>query len=256
MRRVLNWLLAFSVCMVVLIGVLLYRTYQKSLTTDTTLLELNTSLYQNPVQEKEGRLEDVSIQIIFYTSTDQETLQDVVIEVLHCKNRILTYLDVPTDTDIVVNSRLYQKLTAVYPEMPQYFRLDQLPKLFAEKDRYAYAQLILDDMLSIDSSYYTVISGEEKSFEEYRTALWSSYGDRSEKGIKELIKNEYSKIETNLSKKHKVNYAKYYAEVTDDKFILGEVEGTRHTDSFEIDLVKFGVQMYQLQNGEVIGNTE
>lgn len=252
MRRVLNWLLAFSVCMVVLLGVLLYRTYEKSQTTDTTLLNLNASLYQNPVQAKEGRLDDVSIQLIFYTSTDQETLQDVVIEVLHCKNEILTYLDVPIDTDIAVNSRLYQKLAAQYPEMPQYFRLDQLPKLFETKDCYAYAQLILDDMLSIDSSYYTVIAGEEKTFEEYRTALWKSYGDRSEKGIKELMKNEYPKIETNLSKKHKVSYAKYYAEVTDENLILGEVEGTRHTDSFEIDLVKFGVQMYRLQNGELL----
>ena len=250
MRRVLNWLLVLSIGMGLIFGGLLYRTYQKSKTTDTTLLELNAALYQNPVEEKEGRVDDVSIQIIFYTSIDQTTLQDVVIEVLHCKDQKLTYLSVPTDTDIIVNSRLYQKLTALYPEMPQYFRLDQLPGLFDSEKRYAYAQLILDAMLSIDSSYYTVIAGDEATFEEYREALWKQYGDSSKAGIQQLLKNEYPKTTTNLSKKNKVRYAKYYAEITAENLTLGEAYGTRHTDSFEIDVVKFGVQMYQLQNDE------
>ena len=250
MRRVLNWLLVLSIGMVLLFGGLLYHTYQKSRITDTTLLELNAALYQNPVQEKEGRVDDVSIQIIFYTSIDQTTLQDVVIEILHCKDQKLTYLSVPTDTDIIVNSRLYQKLTALYPEMPQYFRLNQLPQLFDAKKRYGYAQLVLDSMLSIDSSYYTVIAGDESTYQEYREALWKQYEDRSKVGIEQLLKSEYPKTTSNLSKKNKVRYAKYYAEITEGNITLGEVYGTRHTDSFEIDVVKFGVQMYQLQSGE------
>lgn len=250
MRRVLNWLLVLSIGMVFLLGGLLYHSYEKSKITDTTLLEQNAALYQKPVREKEGRVDDVSIQIIFYTSIEQTTLEDVVIEILHCKDKKLTYLSVPTDTEISVNSRLYQKLAALDPEIPQYFRLNQLPRLFDAKKRYAYAQLILDDMLSMDSSYYTVVAGEESTFLEYREDLWKQYGDSSTEGIKQLLNSEYPKISTNLSRKNKLSYAQYYADITAENVTIAEVYGTRHTDSFEIDTVRFGVQMYQLQSDE------
>lgn len=250
MKRVLNWLLLISFIMILILGGLLYRSYRKSQVTDTTLLELNTSLYQNPIQLKDGMVEDTGINFIFYTSEDGQTLKEVVIEVLACKEGQLTYITVPGNTEIAVGAKLYQKLTAIYPEMPQYFQLSRLAGLFDDEKRYAYGQLILDDMFSIDSSYYSVIASDSNDFEEYKKAIILQYGMSETEQIKGYIKTEYSKISSNLSKKNKLQYAEYYTKALQNEVVTVEAEGVEHTDSYEIDLAQFAIQMAAAKNSE------
>lgn len=250
MKRVLNWLLVISLLMILILAGLLYRSYCKSKVTDTTLLEMNAALYQNPIQTKEGKVEDVGVNLIFHTSKDGTKLKEVIVEVLVCKSGRLTYITIPGNTEISVGSKLYQKLTAIYPEMPQYLQLEKLVDLFDEDKRYAYGQLILDDMLSIDSSYYTVIASDYDSFEEYGQAVTDQYGTMELEQVKQYIKDEHSKKNSNLSKKNKLQYAEYYVKALQNEVKVTEADGAQHTDSFEIYLADFTMQMATARNLE------
>lgn len=250
MRKLLNWLLILSFATILIMGGLLYRSYKKSQVTDTTLLELNATLYQNPIQVKAGKVEDIARNLIFYTSTDGKELKEVTIEVLCCKQGTLNYIKIPLNAEITVDASLYQKLAAIYPEMPQYFRLSKLGELFEKDKRYAYGQLILDRMFSIDTSYYTVIGGDEADFKTYRNDLVRQYGLQSEEEIRKLIKQQYPDQKSNLAKKEKLKYAEYYAKVQQSSITEEIAEGTVHTDSFTIDVARLVVKLSEIKGEE------
>lgn len=243
MKRVLNALLIFSFCMMLLLGVLVYSSYQKSQKTDATLLEMNASLYQKPIQLKEGRVEEDSKNLIFYVSSESLELQEVVLEILHGKTGKLNYITIPVNAQMAVETKLYQKLAAIYPEMPQYFQLSQLSNLFDENKRYAYGQLILDDMLGMDTSYYTVITSDVEDFHSYIEAIRQQYGCDTKEKIETCFETEHPNITSNLSKKKRLEYAASYAKVTKDTLSEEVAAGETHTSSYEIHVAEFKLQI-------------
>lgn len=242
MKRLLNVLLLISFVMVLILGGLFYYSYKKTRKNNTELLELNSTLYQKPLQLKIGETKATTIQIIFYESNETKELKEVVLEILNSTTNQLTYIEIPNNTKINVSSKLYQKLSAIYPEMPQYFQLERLETMFDEEKRYGYGQLILDDMLEIDSSYYSKIQGSKDTFLEYKNDLIKKYQLESYEDIKTLIQQEKKEIESNLSSKERIELAKNYANVNKDSVVEERIVGRMHTDSYEINLSDFAVQ--------------
>lgn len=243
MKRVLNALLIFSFCMMLLLGILVYASYKKSQKTDTTLLEINASIYQKPIQIKKGRVEEDSKNLIFYVSSESLELLEVVLEILHGKTGELNYITIPVNTQMTVEAKLYQKLAAIYPEMPQYFQLSMLSNLFDDQKRYAYGQLILDDMLGMDTSYYTVITSDQEDFHSYIEVVRQQYGCDTKEKICTLIEAEYPNMTSNLSKKKKLEYAVSFAKVTTDTLTEEMAAGQAHTNSYEINKAEFLLQI-------------
>lgn len=248
MKKLLNILVIISIVFVVAFGVIIFILFKKSQKVDTSLLEMNTAVNRDGVDGKKGRADDTpSINLIFYKQNGEKELKDVVIEVLDGTNNQLTYVTVPLDTEIGMSQELYEDLSTVYTDIPQYSRLRQFGQIFKKDKEYRYAQLILDDILGIDSSYYTVITGEQASFQEYQKQMQVQAQGRGENELSALIKNAYEHISSNLSKKKKASQASLYANIPSNAITFTEIEGTRHTNSFEIDATNFQVFMSQFQ---------
>lgn len=243
MRRVLNALLRFSFSMILLFGILIYSSYKRSQTTDTTLLEMNASLYQKPIQLKEGRIEESSKNLIFYVDSESGELKEVVLEILEGKTGELSYIAIPLNTQVTVDAKLYQKLAAIVPEVPQYFQLSRLSEMFDETKRYAYAQLILDEMLHIDTSYYTVITDDTADLHLYIEGILKEYGCNTQEEIRTAIQEEYPNIVSNLCKKDKLEYVSAYAKVMNELRTEEIAAGEVHTNSYEINLAQFALQI-------------
>ncbi len=252
MRKVLNMMLVLSLLIIILLGFLLYREYEKSLTVDTTMLEINAALYQEPIVEKDGRVEDVSVNYIFYLNKEKRSLSDVVIEVLHSNNKMLTFIKIPVTLRVELSSKLYQKLATQAYDVPQFFVLSHITNLFDKEKRFAYLQLILDETLSIDSSFYTVIEGNQASYKEYQEVLWTQYGNNNEDGIKQLIERHASECKSNLTIEERLSYVSSYYAITDTNLTYTELEGIQHTEYFEFDDVKFQILIQRLMRGEQI----
>jgi len=239
MRHVLKRLMIISMCMALFLGGLLFYSYQTSKQADLETLEQNISQNESPIQTKKGRVDEKSSNLIFYTSKDGKELKEVVVEVLDGKQGRLSFISIPIDTIVDVDASLYQKLSAVDTEMPQHFILFRLESMFEPKRRYSYGQLLMDELLGIDSSYYTVIRGEEASFAEYRKRIQQSYPLETEAEIMKAIQSCIKDVRSNLTKKKRKRYAKFYAMVHKDQVQELTVEGIQHNAGFELDVQKF-----------------
>lgn len=247
MKRLLNIMLVISLVLFIGMGVAVFVVYQRSSKVDTSLLEMNTATNKGSLSTKKGRADHPSIHLIFYRQAGQEKLSDVVVELLDETKNTLTYMSIPLETEIELSPNLYQRLSVIFPEVPQYFKLKYFGELFDKKKEYAYAQLVLDEVLSIDSSYYSVIESTQETFKEYQQAVYASCRGANETQIKQVIETEYEHIKSNLSKKKKGTYADKYVMVPRNAITFTDVKGEWHTNSFQVDLGEMSILMQALQ---------
>lgn len=247
MRRLLHGLIAMSLGLVLCFVCLLGIAYGRSQTIVNKSLSKNTSFYYNPLKVKETKQSEVSISITFLTSTDEQVLNDVYIEVLSTVRDHITCIRIPTNTSIEIPSSVYQKLTARYPKTPQYFSLAYLPQMMEDSDRYAYAQRILDSMLSMDSSCYVQIATDARSFQEYYREKEMQHEELSIEEREKWYEMNYNECKTNRSLEEWIEYSHTYWSVPTQQREEQEIQGVMHTDSFEIDRIQFLLDLKRFQ---------
>lgn len=243
MKRLLNVLLLVSLGMVLVLGAVFFFSYKASQKGNAELLEINSSIYQKPLQIKEGEVQEQSTQVIFFVSEETKELKEAVLEVIDSSNKRMKYIQIPANTKLNLSSKLYQKFSAIYTEMPQYFELSQLAKMFDEEKRYGYGQLIIDDVLGIETGYYTAIEGKAKDFSTYRKQLIKQHQLTSRAAIESYIESNYKNMDTNLSKARKLQLVSAYATTKKCDIIEELIKGTLYTETYEVNLVEFTNQM-------------
>ena len=182
---------------------------------------------------KEGRADDVALNLV-YVIGKEEDLKELYIEVFHCKNRELSYISIPLDTTFTLSAKLYQKLIGINPKISQRITLKHVLTYF-EENSFDYGTMIIDELLEIDSSYYTAITLEDQSFMDYFEQLLDKITTKKE--IKRYINELYPKLETNLSKKDKLIYLDYYVEIKEEVQFY-EAKGTNKNEHFELDRIE------------------
>lgn len=241
MRHILKWLLLLSLCLGLILGGLLFYSYQTSKKAESSELKRDSSQNTSAIQTKQGRVDKNASNLIFYTSANGKELKEVVVEILESKQERLRYISIPMDTLVHVSSQLYQRLSAVSTEMPQYFQLFRLGSMFESGKRYSYGQLIVDELLNIDSSYYTVIKGEEASFADYRKKIEQAFPLTTEEEVKQAMTSCFKQTRSNLSKKKRKRYAKVYAAIHGSNIEEVTAEGIQYNAGFELDTQRFAV---------------
>jgi hypothetical protein len=105
----------------------------------------------------EAKVEDISKNLIYCVDEKTGEINKILLEIFHCGNKKLTYLTIPVRTQFTMTNTLYQELVPVNPAIPQIIKLSGITKYFDETSQYEYGVLLIEDLLKIKVSYYTVI---------------------------------------------------------------------------------------------------
>lgn len=145
------------------------------------------------VQEKEletildqAKKDELSKNLI-YVVNDKQKITHMMLEICNTQTFNMDYITIPVNVDYTIPTKMYQKLCVVEEEIPQIVRISRLRKYFSDledEQAYGYAELIVEKLLGVDISYFTVISNDiyknhyvqQKMTTEY-TKVMSDSGD-------------------------------------------------------------------------------
>jgi hypothetical protein len=225
----------------------------------------------------EPSVDDVSKNLIFCYDSENHIISKLVLEVFHCERKQLTYITIPMSTQFTMTDVLYKKLIAVQPSIPQMIRLSTMIRYLDSSVIFDYGVLMIEDMLDIDISYYSVIPTElyqslfeERSipdgvsaagllaeaeqsdaemvvaevFTEECIERLSSLKNKEE--ISSYIKILYEEIKSNLSVDGKMNYLESYSMTSKEDVSFTRLGGYDRNSGFIIDESKVQQQLQEL----------
>lgn len=153
-------LLKSLLCIIVILGVgfgsykISYYFLQKDMT--------NVKTDKNSIEEimKEAQTDDISRNLI-YVCNEKNQITHMMLEICNKETHNMDYVTIPTKNDFTIPTTMYRKLCTINPEIPQIIRISKLKQYFEkEEDAYGYGLLIVEKMLGIELSYYTVLDEE------------------------------------------------------------------------------------------------
>ena len=190
------------------------------------------------IQELYGSVavEDISKNLIYSVDKKSGKVKGLVLEIFNTNTNNMDYITIPANTEITISNELYQKLAKAGCEAPQIIKVSAISKYFSKDTMYEYGELIINDLLGIDISYYTVVEPktfkrmfektqrretvqEEENAKVQTVNLWTlteAYMselravEKEEKAVKEYIEKAYESCTSNLSVRSKKEYAKDY----------------------------------------------
>lgn len=190
------------------------------------------------IQELYGSVavEDISKNLIYSVDKKSGKVKGLVLEIFNTNTNNMDYITIPANTEITISNELYQKLAKAGCEAPQIIKVSAISKYFSKDTMYEYGELIINDLLGIDISYYTVVEPktfkrmfektqrretvqEEENAKVQTVNLWTlteAYMselravEKEEKAVKEYIEKAYESCTSNLSVRSKKEYAEDY----------------------------------------------
>ena len=229
----------------------------------------NVGTSSNEIKDiiEEAQTDEISKNLI-YVSNDNK-ISHLILEICNTKTNNMDYITIPIGTDYTIPTEMYQRLSTVNQEIPQIVRIGRLKQYFqTDEDAYGYGELIIEKMLGVKISYYTVLdqetylshysrrninvkfkplslaeSGSEKSVtvtekinvasDSYVKQLKDIKGDQNK--IAEFIKQQYERVDSNLTVYNKIGYVECYEKQDPDLFHYWGIPG-KYTDKiFEVD---------------------
>ena len=215
----------------------------------------------------EAQTDEISKNLI-YVSNDKK-ISHLMLEICNTKTNNMDYITIPVGTDYTIPTDMYQRLSTVNQEIPQIVRLGRLKQYFdKDEDAYGYGELIIEKALGIKISYYTVINQEtyvnhysrrnvnvkfkpqslsssgsngsvtvtEKinvASESYLKQLKDLNGDQTK--IAEFIKEQYERVDSNLTVYNKIGYVECYEKLNSEYFHYWGIPGMYSENIFQID---------------------
>lgn len=207
-----------------------------------------------------AKTDDISKNLI-YTVNDEQEITHLMLEICNTETNNMDYITIPVRTDYTIPMKMYQKLCTVDEEIPQIIRLSRLRTYFDSDDGYGYGELILERMLGIEISYYTVISDEIYSShyteQEITTAYETDSGQETVKmdvsvaseayleqladlggdegKLMDFIKQQYERVDSNLTVYSKLGYIKCYEQLNAEYFHYWGIPGSFSGKNFTVD---------------------
>lgn len=225
---------------------------------------------------EDAQTDEISKNLIYVT--DEDRITNMILEICNTKTNNMDYITVPVRTEYTIPATMYQKLCTVNQEIPQIVRIGRLKSYFSNsEDAYGYGELIVEKMLGIKISYYTVLDQETydshytkkmtkvrfrqdvdettatpgpdgvvptsqlKRVNERISVASSLYirelkdisGDQEK--IAEYIKQQYERVESNLTVYNKIGYIECYEKMNVDYFHYWGVPGIFNNKVFTVD---------------------
>lgn len=229
----------------------------------------NVGTSSNEIKDivEEAQTDEISKNLI-YVSNDNK-ISHLMLEICNTKTNNMDYITIPVGTDYTIPTEMYQKLSIVNQEIPQIIRIGRLKQYFQnDEDAYGYGELIIEKMLGVKISYYTVLdqetylnhysrrntevkfkplslaeSSSEKSVtvtekinvasRSYVNQLKDIKGDQNK--IAEFIKDQYERVDSNLTVYNKIGYVESYEKMDPDLIHYWGIPGKYSDKIFAVD---------------------
>ncbi len=218
---------------------------------------------------EEAQTDEISKNLIYVYNGDKIT--HLMVEICNTKTSNMDYVTIPVKTNYTIPTTMYQKLYTINDDIPQIVRLGKLKQYFKdENDAYGYGELIIEKMLGIKISYYTAISQDVYAnyCKEVRTKVSFKKQVEGEDGtpttnnvtvsekisvasdayvnqlkdiagnqekIAEYIKNQYERMDSNLTVYNKIGYVEAYQKMNVQLFHYWGIPGEYTDGVFVVD---------------------
>ena len=229
----------------------------------------NVGTSSNEIKDiiEEAQTDEISKNLIFVSNGKR--ISHLMLEICNTKTNNMDYLTIPVGTDYTIPTVMYQRLSTVNQEIPQIVRISRLKQYFEkDEDAYGYGELIIEKMLGIKISYYTVIDQETYAnhyitkkanikfkpislaqskdagsvtvtekisvvSDSYLNQLRDIKGDQAK--IAEFIKQQYERVESNLTVYNKIGYVECYEKLDPDLIHYWGIPGIYSDKIFQVD---------------------
>lgn len=206
-------------------------------------------LAQNEELKKEQitvpQIDDISKNLIYVVDSNTGELKHLLLEIFHCEEKRMKYITIPIRTQITLSEALYQKLTLVHPAIPQVMKLSAMAEYFDKDVIYDYCLLILQELIAIEISYYTVIPEDIyntmfTSKDDTKSAFLSEYKEflrsiKTSEDLKAYIEGIYPKFISNLTLFEKTNYFESYLQTPLNNITFDLINGNDKNSAYYID---------------------
>lgn len=150
-------------------------------------------------------VDDVSKNLIYSVDQKSGFIDDILIEIFNTNTGNLDYITIPANTQFTISNELYQSICTSNPEIPQIIKLSDIGEYFKESKVYDFGVVLVEDLLDIDISYYTVVKSEDfhTMFESSEKNLaftdQSDVESNSENQIENLIGLDSNIVQTDVT---------------------------------------------------------
>ncbi len=251
------------ITLLLLVGVLSYHTVFKLFHIPQEEEKAALRPASDPVNITTATIDDVSKNLI-YCVDDNGDVTRLLLEVFNCEERKLKYFTIPTQTRITMSDELYRELILINPSVPQIMKLSGITKHFPEEASYEYGVLLIEELLDIKLSYYTVVPSDlyesvfvaEEAFRiaeaepgSYQGAEAGAYprevfseefvteihNMKTEEELKSYLEATYESVISNLSFEGKMNYFDSYLKLTAGNITFEVIAGENTNSAYVID---------------------
>ena len=211
--------------------------------------------------KSDGVAEEVAKNLILATDSDSGKIKRIVIEICNKNTGNIDYITVPSTLEFTMSYDLYKKLATANADIPQIVCMQNIHKYFSGESLYQCAQLLLEDVMDIEFSYYTVIpdtvykemfvtekgSGVQKWSKSYKAEMESL---KDEKAYKAFFKKYYEKVDSNLPEKSKCEYIDTYLKAVPNQLAFTIVSGEKSGKSFVLSVEETNFLINKLLKNE------
>lgn len=217
------------------------------------------------IQEQTGitqaSIDDISKHLIISVDEETGSINKLVLEIFNCQRNKLTYITIPIKTQLNLSNSLHKKLILIKPSIPQFLMISAITSYIPDDMAYEYTVLMIEELLNINISYYTVVpqsvyetvfvteklsskansKSNENAMAPYPREIFSPefleflHTIKTETQLREYIKDIYSNIKSNLSFEDKLNYMDSYLNITGKGISFEVISGRDSNSTYIID---------------------
>lgn len=197
--------------------------------------------------------------LIYSVNTKSYEIDSVVLEFFDSDSGKMDYVTVPSNTKLVISGELFKKLTQYgYGLKDKVLSLKKLIEVFGTENAYQFGQMVLEDVLGIKISYYTVFSNnvivkyfvktpstfylavdkkvKEFDYDMYKLSeTYITKTNRVENDITALINQGYKDLRSNFSLSNKLSYLQGYKKAQIELIYYWHVVGKEEYNQFILD---------------------
>lgn len=198
----------------------------------------------------EARIDEVSKHLIYCVDEEGKDIKRLILEIFDCKNNKLFYVTIPIKTQLSLSDSLHKRLILIKPSIPGFLKLSAISSYLPQECVYEYGVLMIEELLDIDISYYTVVpesiyntvfenrqgSGSQYPKEVFSQAfIENMQAIKTETELRNYLEDLYTKVTSNLSFKDKLNYMEAYLNVSGKDITFELIAGEDSNSAYTIN---------------------
>ncbi len=206
----------------------------------------------------EARIDGISRHLIYCVDEDTGEINKLLLEIFNSEKHELYYITIPIKTQLTLSDALHRQLVLIKPSMPGFLKLSAITGYFPKETAYDYGVRMVEDMLNIELSYYSVVpqsiyetvfeteaikdkADNKDSEKPYPREMFSDefveflHTIKTETQLRSYIEELYTGIISNLSFEDKLNYMEGYLNTSGKDIIFEVIAGKDSNSAFVID---------------------